>query len=397
MVDLEQFRSETRGWLEDYCPESMRTSMPEEEVVWGGRNARFPNPDSRLWLERMAAKGWTAPTWPVEYGGGGLDADRNKVLQQELSRIHARPPLNSFGLWMLGPALLEFATEEQKKQFLPPIVRGEIRWCQGYSEPGAGSDLAGLQTRAEDKNDHWLVNGSKIWTSYADQADWIFCLVRTEPDAPKHDGISFLLFDMASEGVSTTPIQLISGASPFCQTFFDDVVVPKDQLVGERGKGWTIAKRLLQHERQMISGIGGNSALSGSSSSLENLAKSYVGEAGGRIADPVLRDRVARHRMDDHAFRLLMARAGEENKAGQDSGHLTALFKYYGSEQNKRKFELMLETLGSQALGWEGEGFDQRELDTTRQWLRSKANSIEGGTSEVQLNIVAKRVLGLPD
>ena len=397
MADLEQFRSETRAWLEDHCPESMRTPMPEEEVVWGGRNARFPNPDSKLWLERMAEKGWTAPAWPVEYGGGGLDADRNKVLQQELSRIHARPPLNSFGLWMLGPALLEFATEEQKQQFLPPIARGEIRWCQGYSEPGAGSDLAGLQTRAEDKGDHWLVNGSKIWTSYADQADWIFCLVRTEPDAPKHEGISFLLFDMASKGVSTTPIQLISGASPFCQTFFDDVVVPKDQLVGERGKGWTIAKRLLQHERQMISGIGGNSALSGSSSSPENLAKSYSGEADGRIADPVLRDRVAQHRMNDHAFRLLMARAWEENKAGQESGHLTALFKYYGSEQNKRKFELMLETLGSQALGWEGEGFDQRELDTTRQWLRSKANSIEGGTSEVQLNIVAKRVLGLPD
>jgi alkylation response protein AidB-like acyl-CoA dehydrogenase len=397
VADLEQFRSETRAWLEDHCPESMRTPMPEEEVVWGGRNARFPNPDSKLWLERMAEKGWTAPAWPVEYGGGGLDADRNKVLQQELSRIHARPPLNSFGLWMLGPALLEFATEEQKQQFLPPIARGEIRWCQGYSEPGAGSDLAGLQTRAEDKGDHWLVNGSKIWTSYADQADWIFCLVRTEPDAPKHEGISFLLFDMASKGVSTTPIQLISGASPFCQTFFDDVVVPKDQLVGERGKGWTIAKRLLQHERQMISGIGGNSALSGSSSSPENLAKSYSGEADGRIADPVLRDRVAQHRMNDHAFRLLMARAWEENKAGQESGHLTALFKYYGSEQNKRKFELLLETLGSQALGWEGEGFEQRELDTTRQWLRSKANSIEGGTSEVQLNIVAKRVLGLPD
>jgi alkylation response protein AidB-like acyl-CoA dehydrogenase len=397
VADLEQFRSETRAWLEDHCPESMRTPMPEEEVVWGGRKARFPNPDSKLWLERMAEKGWTAPAWPVEYGGGGLDADRNKVLQQELSRIHARPPLNSFGLWMLGPALLEFATEEQKQQFLPPIARGEIRWCQGYSEPGAGSDLAGLQTRAEDKGDHWLVNGSKIWTSYADQADWIFCLVRTEPDAPKHEGISFLLFDMASKGVSTTPIQLISGASPFCQTFFDDVVVPKDQLVGERGKGWTIAKRLLQHERQMISGIGGNSALSGSSSSPENLAKSYSGEADGRIADPVLRDRVAQHRMNDHAFRLLMARAWEENKAGQESGHLTALFKYYGSEQNKRKFELLLETLGSQALGWEGEGFEQRELDTTRQWLRSKANSIEGGTSEVQLNIVAKRVLGLPD
>jgi alkylation response protein AidB-like acyl-CoA dehydrogenase len=395
---LEDFRAEVRAWLEANCPASMRTPMPEHETVWGGRHAKFPNPDSKRWLEAMASRGWTAPTWPKAYGGGGLDADENKILQQELARIGARPALNSFGLWMLGPALLEFASEEQKQRFLPPIVHGEIRWCQGYSEPGAGSDLAGLQTRAEDRGDHWLVNGSKIWTSYADHADWIFCLVRTEPDAPKHEGISFLLFDMASEGVSTSPIRLISGASPFCQTFFDDVKVPKDQLVGERGRGWTIAKRLLQHERQMISGIGGNTALGASPRALENLAKHYLGETSdGRIADPVVRDRVAAHRMNDHAFRLTTARAYEEAKAGKADGNLSAMFKYYGSEQNKRKFELMLEVMGSQGLGWEGEGFESRELDITRQWLRSKANSIEGGTTEVQLNIVAKRVLGLPD
>ncbi len=395
--ELDAFRDDVREWLEANCPPSMRTPMPEEEVVWGGRKATFKNPESKVWLERMAERGWTAPTWPKEYGGGGLGPDENRILQQELGRISARPPLNSFGIWMLGPALLEFANEQQKQQFLPPIVRGEIRWCQGYSEPGAGSDLAGLATKAEDKGDHWLVNGSKIWTSYADHADWIFCLVRTEPDAPKHEGISFLLFDMASEGVSTSPIRLISGASPFCQTFFDDVKVPKENLVGQRGKGWTIAKRLLQHERQMISGIGGNSALGGSPRALENLAKHYVGESEGRISDPVLRDKVAAHRMNDHAFRLTTARAFEEAKAGKSDGNLSAMFKYYGSEQNKRKFEVMLEIMGSQALGWDGPGFDDRELDITRQWLRSKANSIEGGTSEVQLNIVAKRVLGLPD
>lgn len=396
-TDLETFRAETRAWLEENCPASMRTPMPEDETVWGGRKATFKNPDSKLWLERMASRGWTAPTWPAAYGGGGLSADENKILQQELGRIQARPALNSFGLWMLGPALLEFASEEQKQTYLPPIIRGEIRWCQGYSEPGAGSDLAGLQTRAEDKGDHWIVNGAKIWTSYANHADWIFCLVRTEPDAPKHEGISFLLFDMASEGVSTSPIKLISGASPFCQTFFDNVAVPKGQLVGERGKGWTIAKRLLQHERQMISGIGGNTALGGSARALENLAKHYLGEADGQISDAVMRDKVARHRMNDHAFRLTTARAYEEAKAGKSDGNLSAMFKYYGSEQNKRKFELMLEIMGQQGLGWEGEGFEDRELDITRQWLRSKANSIEGGTSEVQLNIVAKRVLGLPD
>ncbi len=397
MAELDTFRQEVRAWLEKNCPPSMRTPMPESEAVWGGRRETFVNPDSRVWLERMAERGWTCPTWPKAYGGGGLSYDEDRVLQQELRRIRARPALQSFGIWMLGPALLEFANEEQKREHLPKIARGEIRWCQGYSEPGAGSDLAGLKTRAEDRGDHYLVNGSKIWTSYANHADWIFCLVRTDSDAPKHEGISFLLFDMASEGVSVSPIQLISGASPFCQTFFDNVKVPKQNLVGEINKGWTIAKRLLQHERQMISGIGGMSALGGSGRNMEDVAKEYVGESDGRIADAALRDRVAHHRMNDRAFQLSLARAGDEAKAGKSDGNLTSMFKYYGSEQNKRKYELMLSLMGSRALGWDGAAFDDRELGTTRQWLRSKANSIEGGTSEVQLNVIAKRVLGLPD
>ncbi|MFU8815309.1 MAG: acyl-CoA dehydrogenase family protein [Pseudomonadales bacterium] len=397
MADLSGFQDEVRGWLEDNCPPSMRTPMPEAESVWGGRHEPFVNPESRLWLERMAERGWTCPTWPKEYGGGGLSYEENKVLQEELRRINARPALQSFGIWMLGPALLEFGSHEQKLEHLPKIVRGEIRWCQGYSEPGSGSDLASLKTRAEDKGDYYLVNGSKIWTSYADQADWIFCLVRTDMNAPKHEGISFLLFDMASAGVSTTPIGLISGASPFCQTFFDDVKVPKKDLVGELNKGWTIAKRLLQHERQMISGIGGMSALGGSGRKLEDSAKEYLGEDNGRIADATLRPKVIDHRLNDRAFQLTLARAGDEAKAGHSDGNLASMFKYYGSEQNKRKYELLLEIMGSRALGWEGDAFNDRELSTTRQWLRSKANSIEGGTSEVQLNVIAKRVLGLPD
>lgn len=397
MTNLDTFRQETRDWLEANCPPSMRTPTPEDEVIWGGRTQEFKNPESEIWLDRMVEKGWTVPSWPTEYGGGGLSADENKILQQEMGRINARLPVQSFGIWMLGPALLEFATHEQKLEYLPPICRGEIRWCQGYSEPNYGSDLAGLQTKAEDKGDYFQVNGAKIWTSYADQADWIFCLVRTEPDAPKHEGISFLLFDMASEGVTTSPIELISGSSPFCQTFFDNVKVPKTNLVGERGKGWTIAKRLLQHERQMISGIGGNSAIGSAGRKLEDLAKHYVGEENGRIADPVARNRVIEHRQNDKAFQLTMARAAEEAKAGQNSGHLASMFKLYGTEQNKDKYELMLSLMGTRALGWDGEPFEPRELSTTRQWLRSKANSIEGGTSEVQLNVIAKRVLGLPD
>ena len=397
MTDLDTFRRDTRAWLEANCPPSMRTPGSEEESVWGGRREQFVNPESKVWLERMAERGWTCPMWPREYGGGGLTIDENRVLQQELGRINARPALSSFGIWMLGPALLEFANEEQKQEHLPKIVRGEIRWCQGYSEPGAGSDLAGLRTRAEDMGDYYVVNGSKIWTSYANYADWIFCLVRTDFNAPKHEGISFLLFDMASPGVTTQPIPLISGSSPFCQTFFDNVRVPKKNLVGTLNQGWTIAKRLLQHERNMIAGIGGNSALGATGRKMEDIAKEYLGDVDGRIADDGIRAKVARHKMDDRAFQLTLGRSIEEAKSGRSDGNLNSMFKYYGTEQNKRKYELLLETMGTQAVGWDGDAFSDRELNTTRQWLRSKANSIEGGTSEVQLNVIAKRVLGLPD
>ena len=395
MEPLEKFRQETREWLEANCPASMRTPMPEDETPWGGRNAKWKNPDSRVWLDRMASRGWTAPVWPKEYGGGGLTKEEHLVLRQEMRRIKAREPLSSFGLWMLGPALLEFANEEQKREHLPRIVRGEIRWCQGYSEPGAGSDLAGLQTKCEDKGDHYLVNGQKIWTSYADKADWIFCLVRTDT-TKKHDGISFLLFDMATPGVEARPITMISGASPFCETFFTDVKVPKKNLVGELNKGWTIAKRLLQHERDMISGMGLGSGV-GSSASLESLAKDYFGEQNGRIASAALREHIAQQKMDGKAFALTLQRTAEEAKAGVGTGAASSIFKYYGTELNKRRYELMLEILGTQGLGWEGEGFSDQEIGITRSWLRSKGNSIEGGTSEVQLNVVAKRVLGLPD
>ena len=397
MNELQDFRDEVRSWLEENCPPSMRTPTPDGEVVWGGRQEPFNNPESKIWLERMAQRGWTAPHWPRQYGGGGLSYEEDRVLQQELARIRARLPLNSFGIWMLGPALLEFADEQQKQEHLPRIVRGEIRWCQGYSEPSHGSDLAALQTRAEDRGDHYLVNGSKIWTSYANHADWIFCLVRTDPNVPKHQGISFLLFDMESEGVSTSPIELISGSSPFCQTFFDNTRVPKRNLVGEVNKGWAIAKRLLQHERNMVAGIGGNSAIGATGSKLEDIAKAYCGERDGRIDDPVLRDKVSHQRMNDRAFQLTLARGGEEAKAGQANGHLASMFKYFGTEQNKRKYELLLETMGAAAVGWDGDPFTERERAATRQWLRSKGNSIEGGTSEVQLNVIAKRVLGLPD
>ncbi len=398
MTSLESFRQETRTWLDANCPASMRTSpTSEDETVWGGRHATFSNPEAKLWLDAMGARGWTCPTWPTEYGGGGLTYDENKVLSEELARINARPPLVSFGISMLGPVLLEYGTEEQKQEHIPKIVRGEIRWCQGYSEPGSGSDLASLQTRAVIEGDDYIVNGSKIWTSYANHADWIFCLVRTDPSAPKHNGISFLLFDMTTPGVTTKPIQLISGESPFCETFFDDVRVPRANLMGTVNEGWTIAKKLLQHERNMVSGMGMRGSSSSSEYAMENQAKRYLGEVDGKIAEPNLRDSLTQHKMDGRAFALTLQRTAAEARSSGNASAASSMFKYYGTEQNKNRYELLRDIQGTQSVGWQGDSFTDRELSTTREWLRSRANSIEGGTSEVQLNVIAKRILALPD
>ena len=394
---MEEFRNEVRQWLDEHCPEAMRTKGTEEDWVWGGRNGTFAHPDAKVWLENMGSKGWTCPTWPREYGGGGLTQEQNKILQDELARIDARPPLLSFGISMLGPVLLEYGSEVQKREHLPKIVRGEIRWCQGYSEPASGSDLASLQTRAVLDGDEYVINGSKIWTSFAHLSDWIFCLVRTDPDVPKHDGISFILFDMKSKGVDAKPIQLISGSSQFCETFFDDVRALRENLVGEVNKGWPIAKRLLQHERNMVAGMGTQGAPKNPEHSIENQAKKYVGEMEGKIANLDLRDKITRHKMNAKVFSLTLRRSALEARTSSAPSPASSMFKYYGTEQNKGRFEVMMDMLGAQGLGWDGDGFDEKELSTTRSWLRSKANSIEGGTSEVQLNIIAKRVLELPD
>jgi alkylation response protein AidB-like acyl-CoA dehydrogenase len=297
-------------------------------------------------------------------------------------------------VWMLGPVLLEYASEEQKREHIPPIARGEIRWCQGYSEPGAGSDLASLATSAVLDGDDYVVNGQKIWTSHADKSDWMFCLVRTNPDVPKHQGVSFLLIDMATPGITARPIGLISGSSPFCETFFDDVRVPRRNLVGRPGAGWTIAKRLLQHERALISEM--RDAFP-DEETLESVARRMVGPAEGRLADHGLRERIVQANMDFYCNKITLRRSAENAEAGRGPGAESSMFKLYGTELNKRRRELMVDILGYQGLGWAGDEFAPADLARTRAWLRSRANSIEGGTSEIQLNIIAKRVLGLPD
>jgi alkylation response protein AidB-like acyl-CoA dehydrogenase len=370
--------------------------------------------DRKAWLTGFAKRGYTTPTWPKEYGGGGLSKHQVRVLNEELTRFGVFPPgVSFFGTAMLGPVLLEFANEAQKQEHLRKITNGDINWCQGYSEPGAGSDLAGLQTRAVLDGDHYIINGSKIWTTGANHADWIFCLVRTEPDVPKHDGISFILFDLRSPGVTISPIKLISGESDFCQIFFENVRAKAENLVGPLNGGWTIAKRLLQHERQMLSGgMPGGAPLAAPnkkgknkkkmevpapSSALAESARGYLGDVNGRLAEPLLRARIAQYELDSLCFGLTLKRSSEQAKAGQGAGAASSMFKLYASEMNKRRGEIQMAVRGAAALGWEGDGFSADELMETRGWLRSKGNSIEGGTSEIQLNIIAKRVLGLPD
>ena len=395
MSELDNFRQEVKDWLKENCPSSMQNGAdPKTPVdeVWGGRKAVYKNPDSKIWLERMGSKGWTMPTVSKEYGGGGLSKDEVKILNEEMFMIGAKAPLLSFGIWMLAPVLLEYGTEEQKKEHLPKIIKGEIRWCQGYSEPGSGSDLASLATKAEDMGDHFLVNGQKVWTSYADKADWIFALVRTGPKEPKHDGISFLLIDMETPGVSTKPITLISGKSPFCETFFDNVKASKDNLIGELNAGWAIAKALLQHERAFISNFGLAAAM-GSGKDLVSIAKKHVGEENGKISNSFYRSEIATHKIKEHAFGLTLKRAGDE---GGKASATASMFKLYGTEHNKKRHELMVSAMGVDGVAWDGDEFDQNDKNLTRAWLRTKGNSIEGGTSEVQLNVISKRVLGLP-
>ena len=389
--DLDAFRTEARDWIEANFPKSLKgkgSMMMREE-------RSEPTPDMDAWRKAMGEKGWGVPTWPAQYGGGGLTPAHARIIQQELGRVGAYNPIGGMGVMMFGPTLLEYGTEAQKQQHIPPIVKGELQWCQGFSEPGAGSDLASLQTRAEDKGDHYIVNGQKIWTSGAQWAQWCFCLVRTDT-TKKHEGISFVLFPMDTPGVEVRPIPLIAGNSPFCETFLTDVRVEKDQVVGPVNGGWTVAKRLLQHERSGLSGAGGGGGLGGRS--LVKLAKDYVGaDESGRLADSDLRTRVIMNEIDGRAFQLTAMRAMVESKANSGPSAATSIMKNAGTRWMQDRAELTIELMGHQGLGWEGDDFTAEELGAVSSWLGGKATTIYGGSQEVQNNIISKRILGLPD
>ena len=418
MNDLDQFRRETRDWLTSNCPAGARGAG---QIPWGSSKVAL-EPDVRLWLMRMADKGWTVPTWPEEYGGAGLSRDEYLVLMDELRRIDARTPLTGRGVNYIGPTILEFGTDEQKARWLPKCARGEGGWCMGYSEPGAGSDLANLSCKAELRDDHYIVNGRKLWTSDAVESDLIFALVRTDPKAAKHEGISLMLIDMNQPGVAVRPIRLISGDSPFNETLFENALARKDDVIGPLNQGWTVGKRLLQFERSThagvnISGTQGRVAddsladimrryLNGpavdADLALAGMADASVADTGvvvankGRIADDALRTRLLNYEMNSRAHRLTQRRVMEELQA-RAPGFGSSVVKLAGALLTKERHELHLSTLGLQGIGWDSPGFAAAELNATQTWLRQKSLTIAGGTAEVQLNIIAKRVLGLPD
>ena len=388
-ASLDALRAEVREWLAANFPPSLAFKNP---VPYQNHAPHAEaDPDWRLWRDRMAAKGWGAPAWPQIYGGAGLDPAEIRVLAQEMRRIGAFNPMKMTGFTMLGPTLLEFGTEAQKSEHLPGIAAGRVRWCQGFSEPGAGSDLASLQTRCTDMGDHWLVEGQKVWTSGANHADWCFALVRTDTSS-KQGGISFLLIDMRSEGVETRPITLISGSTHFCEMFLNAVKVPKENMVGGLNEGWGVGKRLLQFERDSLSEGRGEGV------SLLPLAQTKLGvRETGELADADVRARLVSHVMRAHAFNLTMDRVSAEKKAGASTSLLVPILKNLGSDVAQMRADLMLELAGELGLGWSGAEYSEEQLDTTRQWLHARAFSIYGGSFEIQNNIAAKRTLGLPD
>lgn len=397
MTELETFQQEVAQWLQDNCPASMRRPIVSEEMVWGSSQLSFISEDQKLWFERMRDRGWFAPSWPKEYGGGGLNPKQARIVETEMAKLGCRQPQYNLGVWMLGPVLLEAGTHEQKLEHLVPMMQGQRRWCQGFSEPNAGSDLASLKTSAkritDEQGEAYIINGSKIWTSDGDKGDWMYALVRTSNEGKKQDGISFVLIDMKTPGVTVKPIELISGKSSFCQVFFDDVRVPVRQLVGQEGEGWSLAKKLLQHERAAMSKFTEGGA---PSHDALQTALPYLQQTQALAQQPVLRDQLAGVLMDAHAFGLTHRRVTEQALARRDVSGPASIMKLVQTEQEVTKYELLQRVLGLRGLGWEGEGFSADELEVCRAWLRSKAYTLGGGSSEVQLNIIAKRVLGLP-
>jgi alkylation response protein AidB-like acyl-CoA dehydrogenase len=375
------FRDEVRAFI--------ATAMPPHLRAKADIDAQFEMPEVMEWHKVLARKGWIAPHWPVEYGGPGFDATRRFLINDELEIANA-PQLSPFGLVMVGPAIMEYGSDAQKQRFLPKILSGEEVWCQGYSEPNAGSDLASLRTRAEDDGDFFVVNGQKTWTTYAQYADWIFALVRTDPNAKKQAGITFLLIDLKTPGVTVKPFLTIGGTPAFCETWFENVRVPKSNVVGAINNGWTVAKALLGHERTLIAAVG------------------HVGR-GIRLCKRIAREqklldtptwsaKIARLEVRHRSLQMANYRALAGAQLGRAPGPESSILKIRGAELLQQAYELAMELMGHDALAW----FPQPGIvPPIEEWVATafcylRATTIYGGSNEIQKNIIAKHLLGLP-
>jgi alkylation response protein AidB-like acyl-CoA dehydrogenase len=378
------FRDEVRQFI---------ATMPPHLKAKAAIDSHFEMSETMEWHRLLFKRGWVAPHWPVEVGGSGLDAARRFILSEELE-LSGAPALSPFGLSMVGPLLIQFGTDAQKQRFLPKILSGDEVWCQGYSEPNAGSDLASLQTRAEVKGDHLVITGQKTWTTYAQYADWIFALVRTDASAKKQNGISFVLIDMKTPGVTVKPFLTLGGTPAFCETFFDGVVVPRDNIVGPVNGGWTIAKALLGHERTLIAAVGTSARVLRRA---KRIAQQTLIDGKPAIEHAGLRAKLARMEIRLRALQMANLRALAGAQLGRAPGPESSILKLRGSEILQQTLELAMEIMGEDSLTWFN---DEGVVPPGEEWVPSnfcylRATTIYGGSSEIQKNIIAKMILGL--
>jgi len=381
----EAFRREVRAWIQDAMPADMR-----ERAAGSGR---FTPEDSATWHRILYEKGWVAPHWPKEVGGTGWDAARRFIFNEEMESAGA-PQLSVFGLSMVGPLIISFGRDAQKKRFLPKILSAEEFWCQGYSEPGSGSDLASLRTTAEDAGDHFIVNGQKTWTTYAQYADWIFCLVRTDPNAKKQAGITFLLIDLKTPGVEVKPMLTLGHTPAFCDTFFDNVKVPKENVIGKVNQGWTMAKALLGHERTLLAMVG---PCRNVLQKIKRIAATKTVDGRPMLEHPIWRAKIARLEMRFRAHLMVSYRALADQQKGKMPGPESSILKLVGTKLVQEMTELAMEIMGESSLTWYNEGVcTPVEESIGPYFCYERAATIYGGSNEIQRNVIAKMILQLP-
>ncbi len=376
-ADIE-FRVRVRAWLEDNLP-----------AEWRNLPADMTPEDIRPWQAQLHSQGWLAPHWPTSAGGSGASLTEQIILAEEFSRIGAPTTHATHALNLVGPVLIEFGTEEQKARFLPPILAGEVIWCQGYSEPNAGSDLASLKTTAVIKDDHFIIDGQKTWTTMGNQAEWMFALIRTDPAAPKKQGgLSVILIDLNSPGVTRRPIKVITGENELAEEFFDQVRVPLENLVGELHDGWRVANSILGNERFSH---GHPRHCQDVLAAVKKMARET-----GAMNDPAFRDRLAGHEINVTAFAAFFRHALDLTEAGRSPGFAASILKLYGTEENHRLDDLLLEAAGGLGANAEFVATKEGDIDVIRRYLADRRKTIGGGSREIQRNIISKRVLGLP-